>query len=131
MASLRDWHVAIVDSAQDPITVGNPFPVTGTVTGTVTTAPQSGTFTDRSGTITLGGTAQQVAAANSSRKYFLFQNVSAETLWINFGTTAVANQPSIKIPVDAGFVLEGLFINTALISVIGATTGSAFVAKEG
>ena len=33
-----------------------------------TTAPAQGTVTDRSGTITLGGTAQTIMAANANRK---------------------------------------------------------------
>ncbi len=91
----------------------------------------AGTLTDRSGTVTLGATAQQLAAANAARKYFFFQNNSVGDLWINFGVTAVASQPSIKIIAGNGFSMENSFVSNQLVSVIGATTGQAFTAKEG
>lgn len=102
-----------------------------TVQGTVTGAPVRGSLTNRSGTITLGGTAQTLAAANTSRSYLLVQNISAENLWINFTTAAVADQPSFKIVPGDTFFMESSFLSTELISIIGATTGSKFVSKEG
>lgn len=91
-----------------------------------------GTLDDKSGTITAGGTAQTAAAAKAYRKYLLIQNISDTTMWVNFGITAVANQPSIQLVAGASLELGG---NTGvcpngLISVIGATTGKAFVIKE-
>ena len=46
---------------------------------------------NRSGTITTGGTAQVIAAANSSRKSLTIQNISNENLWVNEigGTAAI------------------------------------------
>ena len=70
------------------------------------------------------------AAANSGRRYILVQNISAGDLWINFTIAAVQSQPSLKIESGAGFVMESDFISTELVSVIGATTGQAWVAKE-
>lgn len=91
-----------------------------------------GTLTNRSGTITAGGTAQQVMAANSSRKYLLFQNVSDTAMWIDFGTTAVADSPSVLVPASGGAVVqEGTFVSTQSVSVFCATTGKKFTAKEG
>lgn len=90
-----------------------------------------GALTDRSGTIAAGGASQQIAAALATRRYFFFENVSAEDLWINFGVAAVAGQPSIKVPSGGSFVMESGFISNQAINVIGATTGSAFSAKEG
>lgn len=93
--------------------------------------PSSGNLTDRSGAITTGATAQQLAAANTARKYLLIQNLdSGEDLWINFTTTAVADRPSIRIPPDGTFVMEGSFVSTELVSVIAATTGHEWTAKE-
>lgn len=100
-------------------------------TSSQTVIAYSGAFTDRSGTITSGGTAQTLMAANANRKYFLIQNLSTENLWINFTTTAVAGQPSLRITPGTSFVLEGFFTSTEAVSIIGATTGSAFSAKEG
>lgn len=91
-----------------------------------------GTLTNRSGTITAGGTAQQVMAANSSRKYLLFQNVSDTAMWIDFGATAVADSPSVLVPASGGAVVqEGTFVSTQSVSVFCATTGKKFTAKEG
>ncbi len=92
--------------------------------------PGAGALTDRSGAITSGGTAQQVAAANASRRYFLFQNNSDTDCWINFGVTAVASQPSIKIVAGGSYENPPHFCPTGLISVIGGTTGKTFTAEE-
>lgn len=92
---------------------------------------QKGPLTDRSGTITSGGSAQTLAAANPARSYFFFQNLSAGDLWLNFTTTAVASQPSLKVPTGNSFVMEAGFVSVELISIFGATTGQAFCAKEG
>lgn len=89
-----------------------------------------GTPTDRSGTIASGGVAQQVAAANAARRWFLFQNNSDTDCWINFGVTAVANQPSIKIVAGQSYENPPQFCPVGLISVIGATTGKTFTCKE-
>lgn len=91
---------------------------------------QRGALTDRSGSITTGATSQQLAAALATRKYFFFQNLSTETMWINFGVAAVSDQPSISILPQASFVMETFFVSTQTINVISATTGSKFTAKE-
>lgn len=85
---------------------------------------------DHSGTITNGGAAQTVMGANSNRRYLLLENVSTADLWFNFTTTAVLGQPSLKLPSGASFVMEDSPISTEAISIIGATTTQAFVAKE-
>lgn len=91
-----------------------------------------GSLFDSSGTITTGGTAQQAAAARSNRQYVLIQNVSDTTMWVNFGVVAVANQPSIQLVAGASLELGGHtgVVPDEYISVIGATTGKAFVIKE-
>jgi hypothetical protein len=43
----------------------------------VVLVPTQGALTDRSGTITTGGTRQQVCAANPTRKFFIFNNGTA------------------------------------------------------
>lgn len=93
--------------------------------------PASGGVTDRSGAITVGGTQQTLAAVKLDRKYLLIQNVDAsEEMWINFTTTAVADKPSIKIPAGGGFVMEGSYVTSELVSVVAATTGHKWTAKE-
>lgn len=94
-------------------------------------AGNTGVPVDRSGTITSGGAAQTAAAANTTRSYLLIQNVSDTDMWVNFGVTAVANQPSILIVAGGSYENPPHWCPTGLISVIGATTGKAFTIKEG
>jgi len=93
-------------------------------------SPFSGALTDRSGTITTGGAAQTVVARRSGRKFFLFQNISDTDMWINFGTTAVADSPSIKIVAGGAYEFPSHFCSTQSVSVICATTGKKFTCKE-
>jgi hypothetical protein len=79
------------------------------------------------GTITLGGTAQQLLARDGNRGFFAFQNNSSEDMWLSFAGTA-AIDVGIKIP--SGGSCEYLVENKRdignPISVYGATTGSKF-----
>jgi len=90
----------------------------------------SGTPVNRSGSITLGGTAQELAAANTSRSYLFVMNIAGEDLWVNFGAVAVADQPSIRLYPGEAYENPPHWCPTGSVSIIGATTGSKFVAKE-
>lgn len=93
----------------------------------------AGSLIDGSGSIATGGTAQQVFTQNTGRQYFILQNISSGDLWVNFGTTAVQDQPSIKLVAGASLEFSAAgtgVVPTALVSVIGATTGQKFVAKQ-
>lgn len=96
-------------------------------------SPAQGALTDRSGTITSGGAAQNAMAANTSRKYLFILNpaTATEVLWFNLTTTATAASPSIQLAAGQSFVMEAGFVSTAAVSVIAATTGHAFTALEG
>src|SRR3972149_3148872 len=88
-------------------------------------------FTNRSGTLTAASVAQQIMAANLNRKYLLVQNVSSGNMWINFNTNANLNQPSILLLAGGGsFDSEGSAIITDSVSIIGATIGQEYTAKE-
>lgn len=129
--SSTEDSVAIGDTSGNLVSVvNNALKVDGSaVTQTVTGV--KGTLTDRSGSITLGGTSQQVAAANASRQYLLFQNISDTDMWINFAIAAVADSPSIYIAAKSGITFETNFIPTGALNVICATTGKKYTAKEG
>lgn len=99
--------------------------------GLVRKAARRGSLTDRSAAITLGATRQAVCSANLSRSYFLFVNISDTTMWINFGTNAVADEPSIPISAGGSFVMEAGWVSSERVDVICATTGKKYVAKEG
>lgn len=93
--------------------------------------PASITPTDRSGTITTGGQKQQLMAANANRRSWLIQNNSTGDLWINeIGADAVLSQPSINIPPGAYVTSESSYCSPSAISIIGATTGQTFTARE-
>lgn len=85
---------------------------------------------NRSGTITTGGSAQQLAAANTARKGLGVQNQSSGSLWIYELGTATLAQPSWEIKAGETLVLDNGSASTAAISIIGATTGQAFAARE-
>lgn len=110
--------------------------VTGAGTGgttTVVTQPTTGALTDRSGTITTGGTAQNAAAANASRRYLLVRNPlsAAQPLYFNLTGMATADSPSMRLDPGDTFVMEGLFVASNAVSVLGATTGNKFTVWDG
>jgi hypothetical protein len=90
------------------------------------------TFTDRSGTITIGGVSQSLAPDRKDRTYLFFQNLSGSELWVNFGAAPIASAAagSIRVPAYAAFSLEGNFVSTEAIAIFGAITGQAFTCKE-
>ena len=84
--------------------------------------------TDRSGAITAGGTAQQLAAANASRRALTGQNISSGDLWINETGDPAAADTAGSYKIAAGATFE---ISTSLaVSIIGSTTGQKFTATE-
>lgn len=93
--------------------------------------PPSGTITTRSGTITTGGTSQQVAASNSFRKYFAIQNISDTAMYLGVGYTPTSTTGILLTANGGGFAFESNFIPTQAINILCATTGKAFVAWEG
>lgn len=99
-------------------------------TESVAVAYPSVTHADRSGTITTGGAAQQLMAANTARRGYWIQNVSAGDLWINGQGSAAASQPSLKIVAGAYYEAPLGGCPTTAISVFGATTGQAFSSRE-
>lgn len=96
----------------------------------VTSLGTKGSITTRSGTITTGGTSQQVAASNSSRVYFAIQNISDTDMYLGVGFTPTTTTGILLSKSGGGFVFESGFIPTQAINILCATTGKAFVAWE-
>ena len=97
--------------------------------GTSIGASPLATGTDRSSTITLGGTAQVLAAANTARIALVGQNIDiAEDMWINeIGGTAAANTVgSWLVPPKSTFSID----TQRAVSVVAATTGHKWTATE-
>jgi hypothetical protein len=89
------------------------------------------THVDRSGSITLGNQAQTVMAVNNNRHGCFVQNTSAGDEWLSETTaTAVIGSPSIWLPSGAFFTCSPNGVPTVAISIIGATTGQTFSARE-
>ena len=97
----------------------------------VVSQPSNGSLTDRSGTIAVGSTSQQLMAANASRKYLLIRNTSSAQLWINFTADAVQAQPSIPLESGESLVMEAGFISIEKVTIIGPSGAETFTAKEG
>ena len=90
---------------------------------------QAVTHADRSGTITTGGTAQTIMPAWKGRHGCSIQNQSIGDLWVNSTATAVTSQPSILVVAGAEYSCQTPASDGAY-SIIGATTGQAFAARE-
>lgn len=93
-------------------------------------APMPVTPVNRSGTITAGGTAQTLMAANAARRGWSLMNVSAGDLWFYELGAATTTQPSIKVEAGALYESPRFGVPSGAISIIGATTGQAFSARE-
>ena len=109
------------------------------VVGTITTVPATGTYTSKNTSMTTGGTAQTLIAANTSRKKVYIQNpctaagqgiAAVESIYISFtGAAGVNNGTSIEILACGSYETDGV-VSTQAISVNAATTGHKIVAGE-
>jgi hypothetical protein len=93
-----------------------------------------GSLVNHGGTITTGGTTQQLLASNASRNFVMIWNppASGANLWINFGSAATQDQNSYEIAPGGIFYQDGSgFVTTDAINIIGPTTGQVFGCKEG
>lgn len=116
-----------------PICAESDFSLCVTIKGGVSPAPTALTTTNKSIALTLGGTAQTIMAANTSRRDCTIQNDATETelLYVNVAATAVTTGTSFTLTPGQAFgcsVLGG--VTKELISVIAATTGHKIIAKE-
>jgi hypothetical protein len=85
---------------------------------------------DRSGTITLGGVAQQLMPANAARGGCVLQNLSTGDLWISEIGAATLGEPSFWVPAGSFISCEETGITTGAISIYGPYTGQPFTARE-
>lgn len=118
------YYVTLTDGA------GNLDPASGSGTTIGIQGNNAVTYVDKSGTLTLGGTAQTVAASNANRQGFIIQNNSSGILWFSTLATAVQSQPSIELMPNAYYEFPFFGIPTGAVSIIGATTGQTWSARE-
>ncbi|OJW76311.1 hypothetical protein [Spirosoma sp. 48-14] len=90
--------------------------------------PMQSSITHTAGTITAGGTAQQAVAAQAGRKYLFIQNVSDTPMSIRFdGTDATASTGILLAAGGGSYQSTSTYCPTSAVSIIGATTGKAYV----
>jgi hypothetical protein len=87
-------------------------------------------YLDRSGAIAAGGAPQTIAAANPARQGFLVQNLSAADLWFSSLGAATAGSPALRIAPGQLYESPAHGVPSTAISILGATTGQAFAARE-
>lgn len=89
------------------------------------------TTTDKSGTITAGGTAQVAIASNASRRAWCIQNdpAATEPLYVRVNGTAASGIGAALSPGDQA-CSSGNIVDTAGVSVFAATTGHVFEGFE-
>lgn len=104
------------------ITADNPLPIRAS-SGTAS-------FTSASGTITTGGTAQDLVAAAHTYSQGMIQNQSSGALWVRRGAGATADRNSISIPPGGMLTFQqGDLDGGQKLSILGVTTGQAFFAE--
>jgi hypothetical protein len=120
-----------VNAQGELVTSGAETAALGYDVASMSTVPRRGTSTNRSGSITTGGTAQPAMAANTAtRDGYFFQNISTADLWCSWsGTAAPTAAGSFVVPSRGSFSSGGV-IETEALSVYGATTGQAWTAWE-
>ncbi len=86
------------------------------------------TLTNRSGTVTTGGTAQNAMGANASRTYGAVTNLHATSAWASeVGTAAADTAGSVEVKQGGVYLVEGV----GAVSWYHPTTGAKFTATEG
>lgn len=95
----------------------------------VITNPNNVALADGSGTIAAGGTAQQLFAANPTRKMMIIQNpvAATETLQIMFGAS---NAGRLDLNPGGSYTADGETIENNSVFIVAATTGHAFTAYQ-
>ncbi len=129
--SVRATQDALIDALAAIVSPAS----AGSGGGSGATAPDIGeavntlpALTDRSGTVTTGGTAQDVMAANAARTWGSFVNLHTTAGWIAEGATAVADTAgSQSIAAGQTYLVEG----RGRLSWLHATTGAKFTSREG
>ena len=94
------------------------------------TAGTTNSVVNISGTVTSGGNAQVIAAANANRIGYFIKNNSAGSLWINTLGTAAAAQPSLEIKPAEMYETPSTMRDTGAISLFGAVTNYSFTGRE-
>lgn len=128
------WRVATYVSGT--ITIATGFKREATMQSSYTVS--RALLTDGSGSVTTGGTSQQVFAASTFRSFLRCSNpsvaasgVAAESLFINYTTAASTTVGSSEEIANGGSVtFENAFAPQDAINITAATTGHKFTCKQ-
>lgn len=98
----------------------------------VVTVPAAAQF-DGSGTVTTGGTPQQVFDARPGRVYLFCQNPvgATGTLFVNAPGVAGATNGSYELAPGGTVTFSGSFVPQGPVSVMHASAGARFICKQG
>ena len=133
--------IAAVTNAIAGIKPGDQLPLTAVVnpdgsaisgsgsmqmTDTVIKAPA----TYAGGTITTGGTSQQLLATNANRRGWTLQNQSTGDLYYKIGGSATLDRFSYRLAAGQFYETPPHHTSTGAVNIIGATAGQAFYATE-
>jgi hypothetical protein len=118
-------HAPAATSAQGvatPVGPQNPLPVVNTAASAAS---------DGSGTVATGGSAQTLFGGIVPANGFLVQNNSSAVLWISDVGAASAGGASIQLAANGGsFSTPSGYKPAGAVSLFGATTGQAFMARR-
>lgn len=144
--SIYDWPAfpewaSLSGTGSQPVSVVGTVAVTQSGAWSVSTTNTGTTGTDRGGTITTGGTAQTLAAANAARRALVIQNpptaaaqgiAAAEALFVRLTSGATINGANFAClqPGDSLSLAFAGLVDTELVSVNASTTGHRFYATE-
>lgn len=124
---------ALRTTATVEVPVGGTEVVIDEATDSIRTVPYRGTLTNRGGaTSGTPSTSTQVCAANTSRKYFVIQNLStSDYLYVNFGSAASTGTDSVRLNPGGSYSMEGGFVSTEAVNVLATVASVNYFAKEG
>jgi hypothetical protein len=97
-----------------------------------TVTPAGATLTDHSGSISTGGAAQQLMAANASRHGWRLMNTSTADLWFNDtgGMASVGGAGCYRVASLGYYETPVGGASQAVISIYGATSAQTFSASD-
>lgn len=128
-----DGLEGFVDGVEASLTtiIGHIDGIETLLAGTLRTAPAGKAATDRSDTLTTGGTAETLMASNASRTSWRIENPNAtEVLWYSLVGTAAANAAGSAPLYPGGAAWSADVCETNAISWVAATTGAKVTARE-
>jgi len=106
------------------VTLSGAVPEGSNVIGSVIIEPFNGPMSDFGGSIAVANTNYVIAPANANRRYFYFQNNSANTIFLNFGEAASVTPGVLQIGGGANLIMDNNYITTDSINILSQSANS-------